>query len=1224
VNFIAATQLGLPLVVTGSQLLLLSNLAVAAATGSANAAMDIAGTAAAAAAAGKAAGADVTGDSSSSSNMALTSQTPGSKFDQGQTLVNSCWAPSQTPHSVLRITGGPAYGALLSHPMQVLATHAALAAAAGSSSLPLYHPEVLGLLVGQGKFEAAARVLRCLLAYLRKAKGEEVEDNSTTAAAAELATGVGGLPQLAAAAANDGSSRAEAAAAAVAAGAAVVPLDVLLAAGECGLAVSDAVQRCCAFRDAVLAAALGYSLPATAAAAGLQQSPAGISLADSQQQQQQQLGGVSAATAAVGDAGSSSSSSSLAPGTPEPASHGRSSNLAPPAAAAAAGVSAGGSLDTGMLDMSSFGDFGGFGGAATDGDDWDTAPQQQQQQQPASTETAAAQAASATSALDTGMLDMSAFGGFGFGGDAGDGDDWDTPAAGTHQQTEQQQQQQQPHHQQQQAAAVEAPIAAAATPIAPATAASAMETGMLDMSAFGGFGFGGDAGDDWDTPAAGTHQQTEQQQQQQQQQQATAEPAAMTPAVAAVALAPTVTASAMETGTLDISVFGGFGFGGDAGDDGYWDTPAAAAAAAAPAQDLQRVPQQQQQQQDQQAPQDPAAAMAASAVDASATPSQLPFDPSQVHGCNPHLLSKATAVFPRPPPPAKKLPAAAAAAAAALGPGGEAAAAAAAAKQQLLSRAEVRELHRLLGIAATKSSGSSDAKTDAAASTAYFARLLGAAGAAEVDKDGYRGGSSSSRYARQESSSNDRAAAAEAGQAGDVPLLCQLGLNQQQAQRLCHIAAALCTRTFLGPDGDAADDEDSNSYNRVTPGSGGPASAAALAASWASGAGLGADQSGTLNLSDRRFSATSSSGVLAGTGSNSSSGTKGVPLSVLAGSDPAFGSTLFQQLDAAGRLYAVNARLALLQLAAAAAAGSSSAATAAAGATARDERDKRFAAAVTRLFQPVSVSRSAATSTSRGAALLAHYPAAPVPPSSAAAAAAAAAAADGRGSGSGSSRATPPLSPGRLQQLQAIGGAGMLVSRGLSSGSGFGSRNSSSRGLSSVAMRSSMSIASMLSFSSLKDIAGGSAAPEVSAAARAAASSSWATFVGLLPGVTPLHCLWAAASCSQGVLLDTLLPLVPNAVEQQMQQQQGSGSSSSAAAGAGAASGGSSFAASGREQQHREYHKLWLRELEVSRQYRVYQYLMPVGLVTLARLVFWVDAAVVSQSGAASLVELHQ
>jgi hypothetical protein len=71
------------------------------------------------------------------------------------------------------------------------------------------------------------------------------------------------------------------------------------------------------------------------------------------------------------------------------------------------------------------------------------------------------------------------------------------------------------------------------------------------------------------------------------------------------------------------------------------------------------------------------------------------------------------------------------------------------------------------------------------------------------------------------------------------------------------------------------------------------------------------------------------------------------------------------------------------------------------------------------------------------------------------------------------------------------------------------------------------------------------------------------------------------------VLLDTLLPLVPNAVEQQMQQQQGSGSSSSSAAAAGATGTGGSFAASGREQQHCEYHKPWLHELEVSEQYRV-------------------------------------
>jgi len=59
--------------------------------------------------------------------------------------------------------------------------------------------------------------------------------------------------------------------------------------------------------------------------------------------------------------------------------------------------------------------------------------------------------------------------------------------------------------------------------------------------------------------------------------------------------------------------------------------------------------------------------------------------------------------------------------------------------------------------------------------------------------------------------------------------------------------------------------------------------------------------------------------------------------------------------------------------------------------------DGRFAAAVARLFQPVSVSRSsAAPVTSKGAALLAPSPTAPLPASTAAAAAAAV----GRGSSS--------------------------------------------------------------------------------------------------------------------------------------------------------------------------------------------------------------------------------
>jgi hypothetical protein len=75
-------------------------------------------------------------------------------------------------------------------------------------------------------------------------------------------------------------------------------------------------------------------------------------------------------------------------------------------------------------------------------------------------------------------------------------------------------------------------------------------------------------------------------------------------------------------------------------------------------------------------------------------------------------------------------------------------------------------------------------------------------------------------------------------------------------------------------------------------------------------------------------------------------------------------------------------------------------------------------------------------------------------------------------------------------------------------------------------MHSSMSVVSMLSFSSLKNEgsmdggsdAGGAAAAAIAAAAQAT-TRSWSAFMGLLPGVTPLLCLWALSSSSQGSLL---------------------------------------------------------------------------------------------------------
>jgi hypothetical protein len=134
-----------------------------------------------------------------------------------------------------------------------------------------------------------------------------------------------------------------------------------------------------------------------------------------------------------------------------------------------------------------------------------------------------------------------------------------------------------------------------------------------------------------------------------------------------------------------------------------------------------------------------------------------------------------------------------------------------------------------------------------------------------------------------------------------------------------------------------------------------------------------------------------------------------------------------------------------------------------------------------------------------------------------------------------------------------------------------------------MTMRSSVSVLSMLSFSSLKNdgssIDGGSEGGTGAAAAAAAAqagSSSWAAFMGLLPGVTPLLSLWALSSGSQASLLQVLLPLVPDGIEGQLVAA-GVGVAAAAAEHGhhhshrpgGGAAGGSFAAGGGQEQQGR-------------------------------------------------------
>jgi len=84
----------------------------------------------------------------------------------------------------LRVSDGHAKGASLTSPQELLCTHAALAAAAGGSSLPLYHPNMLCLMLGQGRMLAVAKLLRWILQVLRQ--------QQSGAAAAAAGGGEGG------------------------------------------------------------------------------------------------------------------------------------------------------------------------------------------------------------------------------------------------------------------------------------------------------------------------------------------------------------------------------------------------------------------------------------------------------------------------------------------------------------------------------------------------------------------------------------------------------------------------------------------------------------------------------------------------------------------------------------------------------------------------------------------------------------------------------------------------------------------------------------------------------------------------------------------------------------------------------------------------------------------------------------------------------------------------
>jgi hypothetical protein len=195
-----------------------------------------------------------------------------------------------------------------------------------------------------------------------------------------------------------------------------------------------------------------------------------------------------------------------------------------------------------------------------------------------------------------------------------------------------------------------------------------------------------------------------------------------------------------------------------------------------------------------------------------------------------------------------------------------------------------------------------------------------------------------------------------------------------------------------------------------------------------------------------------------------------------------------QALDAPGRLVVANVRLALLRASAAGAnggAGAGAGAADAAAAAAAAGRDRqRLAAAVARLFRPVSVSRSSAAAApgARGAALLAHYPTAPERGGDGAGAGVSS---DG-GGGAPLSHARPPSAAGAERGRAASLGGVLRGPRAPRPGSRFGG------GGGPRSIKSSMSVASVLSFSSLKDDQG----DEADAGARCAPGFGWVVGVG--------------------------------------------------------------------------------------------------------------------------------
>ena len=1043
----------------------------------------------------------------------------------------------------------------------VLVTTAQLAGL-HSGALPVYHPDVIACLLAKGRLTAAVRLLQQLLWHVKRVAGAAAAVASGTSSSLAAAAGDGD-----AGGGNVGERGVREGSAAAVLGGGVLGYSGwdVRAVLDSSLLQSQGLQMCQQFKDALVKVATGGS-PAAAAAAGASTAGGAAAGGDGgggtagngwqqkqqqQQQKQQQHGlesGMLDMSAFSGVTAGDRTSVTPVPGTPEPVSGARSASQGVSAGSRAAATAGGGGgmLLTGMLDMSSFG-MGGFAMGVGGDDDWgeegkdagraptpplaaQAAQQRVDMQKGLSAAAAAAAAAPAPSAMESGMLDMSAFGMGGFGMGGGEDDDWGGPSASTPAPALA-------------AAGVGAATGSgsvreggiAATKAVPASSSSALETGMLDMSAFG-MDFGGEEEE---------HEQRRQQMQQGGAVSASASAgeggrggggsavAAISATVAAAAAGggssgtgtdvsgraaaaggraveaePMVssTAHGVDTGLLHMSAFG-LDFIMHSPERGPSPAPAAGAAAVAAGESAEasgtRGSGRDQQQQLETGALDLSAfgmdggigdatpAAAAAAVGGSSQTSNGSNSNSNSSSggvITPAVLASTWAPFPRGVLSSSTTTGTATAdggggggggggrggigsfqtALAAAGLGGSSGIAPATATAPggaagapvLLADEEVVELHELLRVplpaALATALGQSSGQTGSGKDTAYYSRLLGAAG--DADKDGKAVARGADATATATAPAGDK----EGKKAkGDPRLLAALGLGYEQVQQLCDIAVALSCKVFSGQ-GVEWEKE-----------------AAAGGGGGGGGGGRALQHSSSSLYRDEPLGG--SNGV------NSSS------------SSSSYSTGFLLQLDVPARLLVVNAELAALKWqqqqlegdkgSSGGGLATSAGAAAAAGGSSDGNPQARFAAAVKRLFQPVSVSRSAGSPLGKGAALLAHYPTAPLR--------------DGTGGTSGGS--TRGMSRGARGSSKPGFGLSSSSRGGASGGGGTGSL-----------MRSSMSVASVLSFSSLRDEGdGGGSSREDAAAVARLGSKSWADFVGLLPGVTPLHCLWAMASQSQ-------------------------------------------------------------------------------------------------------------